>query len=203
MQERTLDATIENIEAVTDFVNAQLEALDCPKKALRQIDIAIDELFGNIARYAYRPDVGPVTVRVEVEKEPLSVILTFIDHGVPFDPLQTENPDITIDAQMREPGGAWLIYRQAQHGRDHLHPRKRTEYFARQEKHGVNTKESRPIGRLFLCLSVRIIALARARGAYFFAGTGQQTKLPCRRCPRSCNTIQREGRAPKRLHTGR
>lgn len=108
MQERTLDATIENIEAVTEFVNTQLEALNCPQKALRQIDIAIDELFSNIARYAYRPDTGPVTVRVEVEKEPLSVILTFIDHGVPFDPLQTENPDITIDAQMREPGGLGL-----------------------------------------------------------------------------------------------
>ena len=62
MQERTLDATIENIEAVTEFVNTQLEALNCPQKALRQIDIAIDELFSNIARYAYRPDVGPVTV---------------------------------------------------------------------------------------------------------------------------------------------
>ena len=50
MQERTLDATIENIEAVTEFVNTQLEALNCPQKALRQIDIAIDELFSNIAR---------------------------------------------------------------------------------------------------------------------------------------------------------
>ncbi len=108
MQERTLDATIENIEAVTDFVNAQLEALDCPKKALRQIDIAIDELFGNIARYAYRPDVGPVAVRVEVTKAPLSVILTFIDRGVPFDPLQSEPPDLTSDAQSREPGGLGL-----------------------------------------------------------------------------------------------
>lgn len=108
MQERTLDATIENIEAVTAFVNTQLEALDCPQKALRQIDIAIDELFSNIARYAYRPDVGPVTVRVEVEKEPLSVILTFIDRGVPFDPLQTETPDLTSDVEAREPGGLGL-----------------------------------------------------------------------------------------------
>ena len=55
MKELTIAATVENIETVTDFVNEQLEALDCPMKAQMQIDIAIDELFGNIAHYAYNP----------------------------------------------------------------------------------------------------------------------------------------------------
>ena len=50
MRELTIAATVENIEVVTDFVNEQLEALDCPIKAQMQIDIAIDELFGNIAQ---------------------------------------------------------------------------------------------------------------------------------------------------------
>lgn len=109
MAQRTLDAKIENIEAVTDFVNAQLQTLNCPQKAMRQIDVAIDELFSNIARYAYRPDVGPVTVRVEVVKDPLSVVLTFIDRGKPFDPLQAGDPDITKDADEREIGGLGLF----------------------------------------------------------------------------------------------
>ena len=58
MKELTLPATIENIETVIDFVNGQLEEIKCPLKAQMQIDIAIDELFGNIAHYAYNPETG-------------------------------------------------------------------------------------------------------------------------------------------------
>ena len=105
MKELTLAATIENIEKVTDFVNAQLEEIDCPMKAQMQIDIAIDELFGNIAHYAYNPETGPATVRVEVTEEPISVIITFIDHGVPYDPLKQEDPDISLSAGERSIGG--------------------------------------------------------------------------------------------------
>ena len=108
MEERTLDATIENIETVTEFINEQLTACHCPRKAMAQIDIAIDELFGNIAHYAYNPDVGPVTVRVEVKEEPMSVILTFIDSGVPYDPLSKENPDTSLPAEERDVGGLGL-----------------------------------------------------------------------------------------------
>ena len=105
MKELTLAATVENIETVTEFVNAQLELMDCPIKAQMQIDIAIDELFGNIAHYAYNPEVGNATVRVEVSEAPLAVIITFIDNGVPYDPLGKDDPDITLSAEEREIGG--------------------------------------------------------------------------------------------------
>ena len=105
MKELTLAATVENIETVTEFVNAQLELLDCPIKAQMQIDIAIDELFGNIAHYAYNTEVGSATVRVEVSEAPLAVIITFIDNGVPYDPLGKNDPDITLSAEEREIGG--------------------------------------------------------------------------------------------------
>ena len=105
MKELTIDARVENIGAVTDFVNEQLEALDCPMKAQMQIDIAIDELFGNIAHYAYNPKIGSATVRVEVMEDPLSVVITFIDDGVPYDPLQKKDPDVTLSAEEREIGG--------------------------------------------------------------------------------------------------
>lgn len=105
MKELTITATAENIETVTAFVNEQLEALACPMKAQIQIDIAIDELFSNIAHYAYTPDVGNATVRVEVTQEPLAVIITFIDGGVPYDPLTAADPDITLSAQERQVGG--------------------------------------------------------------------------------------------------
>ena len=105
MKELTINATVESIPEVTAFVDGQLEALDCPIKAQMQIDIAIDELFSNIAHYAYTPDVGSATVRVEVTQEPLAVIITFIDGGVPYDPLTAADPDITLSAQERQVGG--------------------------------------------------------------------------------------------------
>ena len=105
MKELTIAATIENIEAVTDFVNQQLEELACPMKAQMQINIAIDELFSNIAHYSYNPEIGQATVRVEVMENPLAVSITFIDNGVPFDPLSKEDPDLTLSAEERQIGG--------------------------------------------------------------------------------------------------
>ena len=105
MKELTIAATVENIESVTDFVNEQLEALDCPMKAQMQIDIAIDEIFSNIAHYAYNPEIGQATVRVEVPEDPLSVMITFIDNGVPYDPLAKADPDTTLSAEERDIGG--------------------------------------------------------------------------------------------------
>jgi len=109
MRELTIAATVENIGVVTDFVDEQLEALDCPIKAQMQINIAIDELFGNIAHYAYHPKTGDATVRVEVIQEPLSVVITFIDQGVPFDPLKNEDPDTGLSAEERDIGGLGIF----------------------------------------------------------------------------------------------
>lgn len=105
MKELTIAATVENIEVVTDFVNQQLELLECPMKAQMQIDIAIDELFSNIAHYSYNPEIGQATVRVEVMENPLAVYITFIDNGVPYDPLSKEDPDLTLSAEERQIGG--------------------------------------------------------------------------------------------------
>ncbi len=105
MKELTVEATISNIEKVTDFVNEELERLDCPIKAQMQIDIAIDELFSNIANYAYHPETGSATVQIEVNEEPLSVILTFMDNGKPYDPLKRQDPDTTAPLEERDMGG--------------------------------------------------------------------------------------------------
>ena len=109
MKELTIPATVENIEKVTEFVNSQLEEINCPINAKMQIDIAIDELFGNIAHYAYKPETGPATVRVEVTETPISVIVTFIDHGIPYDPLKKDDPDVTLSAEERAIGGLGIF----------------------------------------------------------------------------------------------
>ena len=109
MKEITIAATVENIDVVTDFVNEQLESCDCPIKAQMQIDIAIDELVSNIARYAYNPETGDATVRVEVVEDPMAVVITFIDKGIPYDPLKKADPNTALSAEEREIGGLGIF----------------------------------------------------------------------------------------------
>ena len=105
MKELTLEATIENIAQVTEFVNALLDADDCEIRTRRMIDIVIDELFSNIARYAYAPKTGMATVRVTMRQNPRAVEIAFVDSGVPYNPLTHEMPASDLSPKMRKAGG--------------------------------------------------------------------------------------------------
>lgn len=109
MQEITLDATVENIDKVTAFIDQELEQIDCPMKAQMQIDVAIDELFGNIAHYAYKDKIGQATVQFNANENKSEVSITFIDNGVPYNPLAKEDPDTTLSAQERDIGGLGIF----------------------------------------------------------------------------------------------
>ena len=107
--ELTLDATVENLEKALAFVDERLEALDCPMPKQMQIDVAVEELFVNVAHYAYAPDVGQITLRFEVKDEPKRAEITFIDGGVPYDPLAKPDPDVTLSAEDRQIGGLGIF----------------------------------------------------------------------------------------------
>lgn len=109
MRELTLDAIAENIPVVTAWVDEQLEQLNCPMKAQMQIDVAIDELFSNIAFYAYNPKTGSATVRFELEENPKAVLITFIDQGIPYDPLAKADPNTKLPLEERETGGLGIF----------------------------------------------------------------------------------------------
>ena len=109
MREMDIAATLENLDTVMAFVDQQLEEVGCSMKAQMQIDIAVEEVYVNIAHYAYNPEVGGVTIRVQIEEEPLAVILTFIDKGKPYDPLAKEDPDVTLAAEDRQIGGLGIF----------------------------------------------------------------------------------------------
>lgn len=109
MREMDIAATLENLDTVMAFVDKQLEEVGCSMKAQMQIDIAVEEVYVNIAHYAYNPEVGGVTIRVQIEEEPLAVILTFIDEGKPYDPLAKEDPDVTLAAEDRQIGGLGIF----------------------------------------------------------------------------------------------
>ena len=109
MKELTIAATVENIETVTDFVNEQLEEMDCPMKAQMQISIAIDELFGNIAHYAYPESNGDMSLCIGFDEGSRTVTFRMTDQGIPFDPLKKPDPDITLSAEEREIGGLGIF----------------------------------------------------------------------------------------------
>lgn len=109
MKEITVDATVENIRVVTDFLDEFLGKVDCPMKAKMQLDIVIDELFGNIVHYAYKEKTGMATVRVEMLEKPKAVCITFIDSGIPYNPLEKPDPDITKSVEEREIGGLGIF----------------------------------------------------------------------------------------------
>ena len=103
--ELTIEAAVENLPQLMAFLEQQLEEADCPMKAQMQITIAAEEIFVNIAHYAYAPETGEATVRLEITDDPAAVSVTFIDGGVPFDPLKKEDPDVSLAAEEREIGG--------------------------------------------------------------------------------------------------
>ena len=78
-------------------------------KTEAQIDIAIDELYSNIANYGYDGENGRVLVRLETEIRPRAVTISFIDEGRPFNPLEREDPDVSLSARERKIGGLGIF----------------------------------------------------------------------------------------------
>lgn len=103
MKEITVSARTESIEAVTAFIEKQLESLDCSPKAQMQINVAIDEIASNIAYYAY-PD-GEGTFSVGIREENGIAEIVFKDQGIPYDPLQASVPELSLSAEDRPLGG--------------------------------------------------------------------------------------------------
>ena len=109
MKEFTVEAQISHIPDVTGFVDGQLEQLGAGLKQQMAIDVAMDELFTNIASYAYPASAGSVTVRFDFDPSDRSAVITLIDSGIPFNPLEKPDPDITLPAEKREIGGLGIF----------------------------------------------------------------------------------------------
>ncbi len=105
----TRKAEIENVEEVTDLVDAELEKIECPMKAQIQINIAIDELYSNIAKYAYGEERGDARVILKYFEPLGEITLTFMDSGSLYDPTAQAEPDVTLPAEKRSIGGLGLL----------------------------------------------------------------------------------------------
>ncbi len=104
-KELKIEAKTENLQTVLSFIEQVLEEIDCPPKEQMQIEVAAEEIFVNIANYAYAPETGTAAVRLELSGEPQTVTVTFIDSGIPFDPLKKADPDVSLPAEERDIGG--------------------------------------------------------------------------------------------------
>ena len=105
MVEKTFLAETVRLDEVIEFIDEQLEKADCPTKTRIQLDVAVEEIFINVAHYAYHPDVGAVEIKVMVTENPKTAVITFSDSGKPFNPLDNPDPDITLSAEERKIGG--------------------------------------------------------------------------------------------------
>ena len=109
MPQITIPAALDRIEEATDFMNGILEQADCPMRTQLQLDVALDELMSNVARYAYAPGTGDVALSVEILPCPKRAVITITDSGVPYDPLKKADPDVTLSADERAIGGLGIF----------------------------------------------------------------------------------------------
>ena len=110
MVERIFPAQQDQLEQVQRFVEEQVEQYECPDKVKFQLAVAVEEIFVNIAHYAYHPEqAGTATIRCCVGGDPLQVTIQFLDNGKPFNPLAKEDADITLSAEERRIGGLGIL----------------------------------------------------------------------------------------------
>ena len=101
--ELIIDAKIEKLDDVLEFVDGFLEENGCNMKTQTQINIAVEEIFVNIAHYAYGSENGKA--KIEIRDVDGSAEITFTDSGTPYNPLARPDPDITLSAEERKIGG--------------------------------------------------------------------------------------------------
>ena len=109
MTDKTFKAQTEALSDILGFVDLMLEKYECSMKIQTAICVAIEEVFVNVARYAYKDGEGDVVFGIGFDKESRTVTFRMKDKGVPFDPLKKPDPDITLSAEEREIGGLGIF----------------------------------------------------------------------------------------------
>lgn len=103
MIERVFPAEDSILDELLGICESELETVNCPMKVVVQISVAVEEIFVNIAHYAYPDGNGTFTFSMDASEH--HVQITFKDSGIEFNPLAKEDPDVTLSAEEREIGG--------------------------------------------------------------------------------------------------
>lgn len=108
MHELKLQASDETLYTVLDEIEKLLDENHCPETLKMIMLVAVEEIFVNIAHYAYGGKPGEALVGLDVIPNPKSCRVVFRDKGVPYNPLEKTDPDITLSAEERQIGGLWI-----------------------------------------------------------------------------------------------
>lgn len=107
--ERVFPAEDTALRDVLGFVEETLESAGCPMKVTMALCVAIEEVFVNVAHYAYGDGKGDVKLAISLSENDSTVIFRMSDKGTPFDPLKRPDPDITLPVEEKEIGGLGIF----------------------------------------------------------------------------------------------
>lgn len=109
MKELCVPAKLEQLDSVLSFVDSELHQAGCEETVKTQIMVAVEEIFTNISQYAYPKQEGRVTVQLQIIESPAIAQIEIIDQGVPYDPLERQDPNITLSVEKRDIGGLGIF----------------------------------------------------------------------------------------------
>ena len=109
MESKIFPAKTDSLSDVLAFIEQKLETFNCSMKLQTAICVAIEEVFVNVAHYAYKDGDGIVEFNITFDEESRKVTFQMIDSGIPFDPLKKEDPDISLSAEERNIGGLGIF----------------------------------------------------------------------------------------------
>lgn len=109
MTEKTFSASDSSLNDVLSFAEEELEKAECPMKAVMPITVALEEVFVNVAHYAYPDGSGEVSLAIDFDSDSRTMTFIMTDSGIPFDPLAKPDPDISLSAEERQIGGLGIF----------------------------------------------------------------------------------------------
>ncbi len=107
MDRLSVEAKVENLYQITDYVEETLESLGVPMEHITSICIAIEEVYVNIASYAYMDETGKVDLEIDTKDSFIKIV--FFDEGTPYNPLEKEDPDLDLPPEERQQGGLGIF----------------------------------------------------------------------------------------------
>ncbi|MBP9989112.1 MAG: ATP-binding protein [Ruminococcus sp.] len=107
VKSKTFPASVDSLNDALAFVEEELESLSCSLKSIMQISVCVEEMFVNVAHYAYNGESGEVTLSIDDKNSVVEISL--IDNGQEFNPLAKDDPDITLSAEDRQIGGLGIF----------------------------------------------------------------------------------------------
>lgn len=102
-------ADMDHLDEVMDSLHNILEEGDFDENFTMKVELAVEEMYTNIASYAYKGEKGEAEVDCILTDAPKQITIVFTDGGLPYNPLERDDPDVTLKAEDRQIGGLGIF----------------------------------------------------------------------------------------------